>query len=286
MMAPLAIDLDAGLRFVDQCVPRSRQSDETSSRSDWRPGSSPTSSPPEQWAANVAAMRNVGVSHFGIANRILPASVADQIALITRVADATLWASGGDGMKITNVSMVVHERKLPTGMPLPPMEMSVLRIHTDEGIEGNTFISPPGPDVTDQIIKQVKPLLLGRDPLDIGAIWHDLWGKRRRCTLRAQGYIDVALWDIAGKAAGLPMHRCSAHVATTVAVYFSSWVHPDAAMLCRRRRRSTGASKGGRAYKLHLPTAACAARGGRARSQDDIEACSWCARRSASDDDG
>ena len=37
--------------------------------------------------------------------------------------------------------------KLPTGMPLPPMEMSVLRIHTDEGIEGNTFISPPGPDV-------------------------------------------------------------------------------------------------------------------------------------------
>ena len=37
-------------------------------------------------------------------------------------------------MKITDVSVVVHERLLPAGMPLPPMEMAVLRIHTDEGI--------------------------------------------------------------------------------------------------------------------------------------------------------
>jgi len=44
-------------------------------------------------------------------------------------------------MKITDVSMVLHERKLPTGMPLPPIEMAVLRIHTDEGIEGNTLRS-------------------------------------------------------------------------------------------------------------------------------------------------
>ena len=110
-------------------------------------------------------------------------------------------------MKITDVSVVVHERALPVGMPLPPMEMAVLRIHTDEGVEGNTFISPPGPNVTDQILKQVKPLLLGRDPLDIGAIWHELWARRRGMHSTVQGYIDVALWDIAGKAAGLPIHR-------------------------------------------------------------------------------
>ena len=102
----------------------------------------------------------------------------------------------GSAVKITEVSVVVHERKLPAGMPLPPMEMAVLRIHTDEGIEGNTFISPPGPDVTDQIVNQVKPILVGRDPLDIGAIWHELWGKRRGMHTTVQGYIDVALWDL------------------------------------------------------------------------------------------
>ena len=45
--------------------------------------------PVEQWAATVAAVRSAGASHFGIANRILAGSVADQIALITRVADVT-----------------------------------------------------------------------------------------------------------------------------------------------------------------------------------------------------
>jgi probable F420-dependent oxidoreductase len=45
--------------------------------------------PPDQWAANVAAMRGAGMSHLGIANRIVAGTVADQIALITRVADTT-----------------------------------------------------------------------------------------------------------------------------------------------------------------------------------------------------
>ena len=110
-------------------------------------------------------------------------------------------------MKISDVSVVVHQRHLPPGMPLPPMHVAVLRIQTDEGLEGNTFITPPGPDVTDQLIGQVKPMLLGRDPLDIGAVWHDLWAKRRGMHSTVQGYVDVALWDLAGKAAGLPVHR-------------------------------------------------------------------------------
>jgi hypothetical protein len=40
-------------------------------------------------------MRDAGVSHFGIANRIVAGTVADQIALITRVADATRAEWGG-----------------------------------------------------------------------------------------------------------------------------------------------------------------------------------------------
>jgi alkanesulfonate monooxygenase SsuD/methylene tetrahydromethanopterin reductase-like flavin-dependent oxidoreductase (luciferase family) len=96
MMAPLGIDLDAGLRFVD----RMRAEVEAAGRdieSFGLEGRLVTHvTPPEQWAANVAAMRDAGVSHFGIANRIVAGSVADQIALITRVADATR-AEWGDG---------------------------------------------------------------------------------------------------------------------------------------------------------------------------------------------
>jgi hypothetical protein len=45
--------------------------------------------PPEHWAAHVRVVREAGASHFGIANRIVGGTVADQIALITRVAEAT-----------------------------------------------------------------------------------------------------------------------------------------------------------------------------------------------------
>jgi probable F420-dependent oxidoreductase len=45
--------------------------------------------PADEWAAHVRAVRRAGATHFGIANRILAGSVADQIALITRVAEAT-----------------------------------------------------------------------------------------------------------------------------------------------------------------------------------------------------
>ena len=51
-------------------------------------------------------------------------------------------------MKITDVSVVGHERPLPAGMPLPPMQMGVLRILTVEGIEGNKDIESHAGDLT------------------------------------------------------------------------------------------------------------------------------------------
>lgn len=89
MMAPLGTNLDGTLQLVD------RLRDEVA-----RAGRDPEAfglegrlvthvTPPELWATHVRAVRAAGVSHFGIANRILAGSVADQIALITRVADVT-----------------------------------------------------------------------------------------------------------------------------------------------------------------------------------------------------
>lgn len=89
MMAPLGINLDAGLQFVDrmreEVVAAGR--DPTTFGLEGRLVTHVT--PPDQWASNVAAMRDAGVSHFGIANRIVAGTVADQIDLITRVAEAT-----------------------------------------------------------------------------------------------------------------------------------------------------------------------------------------------------
>ena len=94
MMAPLGTNLDGMLQLVDrlrtEVVAAGR--DVESFGMEGRLVSHVT--PPEEWAGRVGAMRKAGLTHVGIANRIVAGSVADQIGLITRVADATRgeWA--------------------------------------------------------------------------------------------------------------------------------------------------------------------------------------------------
>jgi len=89
MMAPLAMNLDGTLQLID----RLREEVAAAGRDPDAFGLEGRLvthvTPVEQWAATVAAVRSAGASHFGIANRILAGSVADQIALITRVAETT-----------------------------------------------------------------------------------------------------------------------------------------------------------------------------------------------------
>jgi galactonate dehydratase len=58
----------------------------------------------------------------------------------------------------------------------------------------------------------LEPLLIGRDPTRTEQLWADLYAaglgyKGGPIKMSALSGIDIALWDIAGKAAGLPIHR-------------------------------------------------------------------------------
>lgn len=91
----------------------------------------------------------------------------------------------------------------------------VIRVVTEQGLEGwgETYgIVSPG--ATAEIIKDLlASFVIGSDPFDIQVI-HD----RLYDLMRVRGYnggfyldalagIDIALWDIAGKKAGLPLHK-------------------------------------------------------------------------------
>jgi galactonate dehydratase len=62
-----------------------------------------------------------------------------------------------------------------------------------------------------QIETELRPRLLGMDPTDIERIWQlgyrDFWWRRGIVHTSAMSGIDQALWDIAGKAANLPVFR-------------------------------------------------------------------------------
>ena len=101
----------------------------------------------------------------------------------------------------------------------------MVTVETNEGVSGNAFLgsSRVGADhYAPALVQFLKPMLIGRDPLDIGAIWRDMWKKNRSVSTNAIGAVDICLWDINGKLAGQPIHRLLGTCKKTVPVYSST----------------------------------------------------------------
>lgn len=90
---------------------------------------------------------------------------------------------------------------------------SILRIETDAGVAGE---APGG------IEGRHAHYLLGRDPLERDAIWHDLKRSQRGRLNAPPGAIDVALWDLAGKLYGAPIHELLSGWRTKLPCYAST----------------------------------------------------------------
>jgi galactonate dehydratase len=90
--------------------------------------------------------------------------------------------------------------------------LPLVKITTDEGIHGIGEAYSCGPDkATVEVIRDFTPWLIGRDPRDIEGLWHLLYAGSRfpggSLVNAAISGIEHALWDICGKAAGLPVYR-------------------------------------------------------------------------------
>ena len=88
----------------------------------------------------------------------------------------------------------------------------------------------------------------GEDPLDIGKHWRRLENLVHYLSPHAVGTVDIALWDIAGKAAGLPVHRLLGTCRDRIPAYFSTAAPPDRGRV-RRGSRLLAGSKAGKATR-------------------------------------
>jgi L-alanine-DL-glutamate epimerase-like enolase superfamily enzyme len=100
---------------------------------------------------------------------------------------------------------------------------AVLRVVTDEGIEG---LAPceRGHILADLVNRRLRDELIGQDPLQREWLWHRLWEIDRieELPLYILGLVDVALWDIAGKAAALPVYQVLGGFRTAIPAYAST----------------------------------------------------------------
>jgi len=131
-------------------------------------------------------------------------------------------------MKITGIRAHLCHFPLPAmfspswlaGFPAMSNGCVIYRIQTDEGVEGVTA----GPLIGDEargLVNLLRLSLTGRDPTQVEDIVKILRSATRQLGIRAW-HVEPALWDIIGKAAGLPVFRLLGGARTRVRAYAST----------------------------------------------------------------
>jgi D-galactarolactone cycloisomerase len=91
----------------------------------------------------------------------------------------------------------------------------LVEVETDEGVTGWGECFGPGNIALANkgiVEKVIQPMVLGMDPLDRDVIWHKVYNLMRDhgqkgMPLQSLSGVDIALWDIAGKVMGQPIHK-------------------------------------------------------------------------------
>jgi L-rhamnonate dehydratase len=102
-----------------------------------------------------------------------------------------------------------------SGLPTPqPGVVSnvIVRIRTDDGLEGLGTVGVASPASIPIVDHHLAPLALGRSPFDVELLWEQMFRStinigRKGLVLEAISAVDIALWDILGKATNQPVYN-------------------------------------------------------------------------------
>ena len=151
-------------------------------------------------------------------------------------------------MRITDVEpIVLRLDQVDTTRADGTQDAFLVRVHTDEGIVGvgeadtspylaRTIVEMPS---SHSIARGLREVLVGEDPLQTDRLWQlmfhasDHYG-RGGVALHAISAIDIALWDIAGKAAGRPVSELLGGRRIAEVPVYASEVMPETADEVRR----------------------------------------------------
>ena len=134
-------------------------------------------------------------------------------------------------MKITDVSVELASKVRPDvwpwrdGLPRRPSATTAgyLRVETDEGIVGRAATTDVE-HLRTLVRGHFRDELVGHDPLAREYLWARVWEVNRLAYMSttAVGLVDIALWDIAGKAAGLPVYKLAGYARERLPAYAST----------------------------------------------------------------
>ncbi len=121
-------------------------------------------------------------------------------------------------MKVTDVTCHLLQAKVDKpftsarGWLYTTRSSCTVEITTDAGITG--WGECYGPAAVNKTIveTQYRQRLIGRDPFDVEVLWEDLYNRVKDygltgMTIAALSGVDIALWDVIGRAVGKPVHK-------------------------------------------------------------------------------
>jgi D-galactarolactone cycloisomerase len=135
-------------------------------------------------------------------------------------------------MKVTGLDTYLLSAPLPQAVrtsthTIASVSEVVVKLTTDAGLVGvgeghGPFLFQSGADGlrgVKSILDAIRPLVVGQDPFESERIWQDLFAltytsvrgipplaRQQRPLITALSAIDIALWDLKGKAVGRPVH--------------------------------------------------------------------------------
>lgn len=174
-----------------------------------------------------------------------------------RITDVTVTLFAWDDLPMVEYS--AHNPRISGSS-----QLGLVTLATDQGVEGHAFLGSAMRSAeldAVSLIRSLKPMVVGEDPLDRERLYARLWRRHRSTTLRCIGAVDVALWDIAGKVADLPLYKLLGASRRSIPAYASS---PRlGAVEAYVEQALEVKAQGFAAYKIHPP----------ARWEEDIRLC-------------
>ncbi|ARP81998.1 hypothetical protein CAL12_15035 [Bordetella genomosp. 8] len=178
-------------------------------------------------------------------------------------------------MKITHLDLKVVSIPLPTPIPsarivIKTADCVLVTLHTDEGATGEGMVFTLNGhrlSVLHETLRSLEPLVLGLDPAMSAAFWQRAWADiaflgHRGATVVGMSGIDMALWDLRGKQAGLNVSRLIGACRDTLPIYRSGSLRLSSTIDQLQAEAAGFVKDGYRAMKMSL---------GKPAMQEDVD---------------
>ena len=140
-------------------------------------------------------------------------------------------------MKITDVESILLTVPEKWEHGTRPSTCGFVRVKTDVGITGlgESYVAWYAPEIVPSHVEHFREVIVGEDPFDINRLWRKMFIKSMRWgpvgpPISILGAIEIALWDILGKAVKLPVYQLLGGLAHDSLRCYTSIARPDQKM--------------------------------------------------------